>query len=157
MATPKIGVFLPTMTFPGELPGDIRAAARHAEDLGLESVWVVDQLIAGTGVPLVDSVVALSTAAAVTTRVRLGFGVMIVPLHPVVLLAKQVGSLQYVSGNRVILGVGAGGDRHDLSWRAAGVARRDRGKRTDAALRVLPGLLAGEWTRLEDGPDRPGV
>jgi alkanesulfonate monooxygenase SsuD/methylene tetrahydromethanopterin reductase-like flavin-dependent oxidoreductase (luciferase family) len=153
MAIPDIGVFLPSMSPPGEVPGDMAATARHAEDLGLESVWVVDQLVAGTGTPFLDSAIALTTAAAATTRVRLGFGVVILPLHPIVWLAKQVASLQQVSGDRVILGVGAGGDRHELSWLAAGVPRRERGRRTDAALRLLPGLISGQPTRLDDESD----
>ena len=152
MAGLDVGVFLPSMSRPGELPGDLAGAARHAEDLGLESVWVVDQLIAGTGTPLIDSTVALSVAAAVTTRVRLGFGVLILPLHPVVWVAKHVASLQHVSADRVILGVGVGGDRHEASWAAAGVPRRERGRRTNAALRALPGLIAGQPTWLDDQP-----
>src|SRR5262249_31444119 len=133
--------------------GGVGPIARHAEDAGYESVWVIDQLIAGTGVPLLDSVVALTTAATATTRVRLGFRVMILPLPPVAWVAKQVASLQHVSGDRVMLGVGAGGDRHDRSWAAAGVPRRERGRRTDAALRVLPGLIAGRPTALDDSPE----
>ncbi|MBV9448313.1 MAG: LLM class flavin-dependent oxidoreductase [Streptosporangiaceae bacterium] len=146
-----IGVVLPSMSMPRELPGDVVAAARHAEDLGFESVWAVDQLIAGTGTPLIDSTVVLAAAAGATTRVRLGFGAMILPLHPVVWVAKQIASLQHVSDGRIIFGVGAGGDRHELSWAAAGVPRRERGRRTDAALRVLPGLIAGEAVKLEAG------
>jgi alkanesulfonate monooxygenase SsuD/methylene tetrahydromethanopterin reductase-like flavin-dependent oxidoreductase (luciferase family) len=147
MAGPDVGVILPSMSRRGDLPGDITAAARHAEDLGLESVWAVDQLIAGT--------VALAAAARATSRVRLGFGVMILPLHPVVWVAKQVASLQHISGGRMILGVGAGGDRHEASWAAAGVPRRERGRRTDAALRVLPGLIAGQPTRLDSASPAP--
>jgi alkanesulfonate monooxygenase SsuD/methylene tetrahydromethanopterin reductase-like flavin-dependent oxidoreductase (luciferase family) len=157
MAVPALGAFLPTMSPPTERPGDAAAAARHAEDLDLESVWAVDQLVAGTGVPFVDSIVALAAASGATTRVGLGLGVLILPLRPVVWVAKQVGSLQQVSGGRVLLGVGAGGDRHDRSWEAAGVPRRARGRRTDAALRVLPSLLAGEAVALGDGPDAPVV
>ena len=133
------------------------ATARHAEDLGLESAWVVDQLVAGTGTPFIESVVSLATAAGATTRIRLGLGVVILPLRPVVWVAKQVASLQHVSHDRLILGVGAGGDRHDLSWVAAGVPRRERGRRTDAALRVLPGLVSGLPTRLDSGPDSPPI
>jgi alkanesulfonate monooxygenase SsuD/methylene tetrahydromethanopterin reductase-like flavin-dependent oxidoreductase (luciferase family) len=143
LAAPEIGVFLPTMTERGETPDDVTAAARHAEHLGFESVWVVDQLIAGTGVPVVDSTVALGAAAGATSRVLLAFGVMILPLRPVLWAAKQVASLQHVSGGRVLFGVGVGGDRHDLSWAAAGVRRAERGRRTDAALAVLPDLIAG--------------
>jgi alkanesulfonate monooxygenase SsuD/methylene tetrahydromethanopterin reductase-like flavin-dependent oxidoreductase (luciferase family) len=150
---PDIGVFLPSMSGPKGQPGDMAATARQAEDLGLESVWVVDQLVAGTGTPFIESVVSLAAAAGATTRIRLGLGVVILPLRPVVWVAKQVASLQHVSHDRLILGVGAGGDRHNLSWVAAGVPRRERGRRTDAALRVLPGLVSGLPTRLDGGSD----
>lgn len=153
MTAPNIGVFLPSLSAPGEPPGDMAATARHAEELGFESVWVVDQLVAGTGAPLIDSGIALAAAAAATTQIRLGFGVIILPLRPVVWVAKQVTSLQHVSGDRVILGVGSGGDRHEQSWAAAGVPRRERGRLTDAALRVLPDLLSGKPTRLDGQPD----
>lgn len=131
------------------------AAAAHAEQLDFESVWVIDQLIAGTGAPFIESGIALAAAAAATTRIQLGFGVMILPLRPVAWVAKHVSSLQHVSGDRVLLGVGAGGDRHEVSWAAAGVPRRERGRRTDAALRVLPDLLSGKPVRLDEQPDGP--
>jgi alkanesulfonate monooxygenase SsuD/methylene tetrahydromethanopterin reductase-like flavin-dependent oxidoreductase (luciferase family) len=157
LPTPDIGVFLPSMSGAKDQPGDMTTTARHAEDLGLESAWVVDQLVAGTGAPLIESVVSLAAAAGATTRIRLGLGVMILPLRPVVWAAKQVASLQHVSHDRLILGVGAGGDRHDRSWIAAGVPRRERGRRTDAALRVLPALVSGLPTRLGSGPDSPAI
>jgi alkanesulfonate monooxygenase SsuD/methylene tetrahydromethanopterin reductase-like flavin-dependent oxidoreductase (luciferase family) len=159
MDGPAIGVFLPTMSERTGTPGDVAAAARHAEDLGFESVWVVDQLVAGTGVPVVDSTVALAAAAGATSRIRLGYGVMILPLHPVVWAAKQVASLQHVSGGRVLFGAGVGGDRHERSWAAAGVPRRERGRRTDAALAVLPDLIAGRPVVLDGTIDElsPGT
>lgn len=149
MTAPAIGVFLPTMSPQNEPLLDVVAAARQAEDLGFESVWVVDQLVGGTGVPFLDSTVALAAAAGATERIRIAYGVMILPLRPVVWAAKQVGSLQHVSGGRVLFGVGVGGDRHDLSWLAAGVPRRERGRRTDAALEVLPDLIAGKAVDLD--------
>ena len=157
MPAPAIAVFLPSASDPSERPGDIVAASRHAEDLGFESAWVVDQLIAGTGAPVLDPTVALAAAAGATTGLRLGFGVLIVPLRPVAWIAKQVASLQHVSGDRVILGVGAGGDRHERSWAAAGVPRRERGRRTNAALAVLPDLLSGKPTTLSELPDSPTI
>ena len=149
MATPAIGVFLPTMSAPGEPLPDVAATARHAEALGFESAWVVDQLVGGTGAPFVDSTVALGVAAGATRTLRLAYGVMILPLRPVVWAAKQVASLQEASGGRVLLGVGVGGDRHGLSWAAAGAPRRERGRRTDAALAVLGDLIAGKAVDLD--------
>jgi alkanesulfonate monooxygenase SsuD/methylene tetrahydromethanopterin reductase-like flavin-dependent oxidoreductase (luciferase family) len=155
---PGIGIFLPTMTATGDEPVDIVAAARHAEDLGFESAWVVDQLVAGTGAPSVlDSIVTLAAVAGATQRIGLGLGVLVVPLRPVAWIAKQVATLQEIAAGRVLLGVGVGGDRHDLSWAAAGVPRRERAGRTDAALAVLPDLLAGKPAALPDVAGQPVV
>ena len=120
-------------------------------------MWAVDQLVAGTGAPLVDSMIALSAVAGATDRVKLGLGVVIVPIRPVAWIAKQVASMQIVSGGRVVLGAGVGGDRHDRSWAATGVPRRERGARTDAALAVLPDLIAGKPIRLPDVDGTPVV
>ncbi|MBV9794047.1 MAG: LLM class flavin-dependent oxidoreductase [Actinobacteria bacterium] len=157
----ELGVVLPSMSRRDGRPGDIPALAREAEALGFESAWVVDQLVAGTGVPVLDSLTVLAAAAAATERIRLGVGVLIAPLRPVAWIAKQAATVQYVSGDRLLLGIGAGGDRHDAAWTAAGVPRRERGRRTDEALEALPGLIAGKPTRLTpDGPEvtlSPGV
>jgi alkanesulfonate monooxygenase SsuD/methylene tetrahydromethanopterin reductase-like flavin-dependent oxidoreductase (luciferase family) len=157
MSTPEIGVFLPTMSAPGDPLADVPAAARHAEQLGLRSAWAVDQLVAGTGAPLVDSVVALAAAAGATSQIELGLGVMILPLRPVVWVAKQVASLQAISRGRLLFGVGVGGDRHDASWAPAGVQRSQRGPRTNTALDVVRDLIAGKPTALPDVAGRPTV
>jgi len=157
MDDPQIGVFLPTMSAPDSRPGDVVAAARHAEDLGFESVWAVDQLVAGTGAPLLESMIVLAAVAGATERVKLGLGVVVVPIRPVAWIAKQVASMQLVSGDRVLLGAGVGGDRHDRSWSATGVPRNERGARTDAALAVLPDLIAGKPARLPDVDGAPVV
>jgi alkanesulfonate monooxygenase SsuD/methylene tetrahydromethanopterin reductase-like flavin-dependent oxidoreductase (luciferase family) len=92
------------------------------------------------------------TAAAVTMRITIGYGVMLLALRPVAWAAKQISSLQCVSGNRVALGVGTGNPVHgDTGWRAAGMSFADRGRRTDESLRVLPALVAGEPAVLADG------
>jgi alkanesulfonate monooxygenase SsuD/methylene tetrahydromethanopterin reductase-like flavin-dependent oxidoreductase (luciferase family) len=83
---------------------------------------------------------------------RLAYGVLIVPLRPVVWVAKEVAALQHVSGDRLLLGVGVGGDRHDRSWAAAGVPRSERGRRLDDALQVLPDLIAGQAVDAPGGP-----
>lgn len=148
----KIGVILPTSTPDPANPilGDVRASAQLAEELGLESVWATDHLIASA--PMLDSTVVLATAAAVTERITIGFGVMLLALRPVAWAAKQVSSLQYVSGNRIVLGVGTGNPAHgDIGWRAAGVPYQNRGSLTDDALRVLPALVTGQSAVISDG------
>lgn len=157
----ELGVILPTSTPDPSRPilGDVRASARFAEEVGLDSVWSTDHLIASA--PMLDSTVVLSTAAAVTDRIGIGYNVMILALRPVAWAAKAIGTLQYVSGDRLALGVGTGNPAHgDIGWRAAGVSFGDRGRLTDEALGVLPGLVTGRSTTLPDGTEarlQPGA
>jgi alkanesulfonate monooxygenase SsuD/methylene tetrahydromethanopterin reductase-like flavin-dependent oxidoreductase (luciferase family) len=147
----RIGVILPASTPDPAHPiiGDIRASARLAEQLGLDSVWTTDHLIASA--PMLDAGVVLATAAAVTERITIGYGVMLLALRTPAWAAKQISSLQFVSGNRIALGVGTGNPVHgDVGWRAAGMSFADRGRRTDEALRVLPALVTGQPALLAD-------
>ncbi|MGH3097302.1 MAG: LLM class flavin-dependent oxidoreductase [Streptosporangiales bacterium] len=148
----EIGVILPTSSPDPHQPilGDVRASARFAEDVGLDSVWSTDHLIASA--PMLDSTVVLGAAAAVTERIGIGFNVLLLALRPVAWAAKQISTLQYVSGDRLTVGVGTGNPAHgDIGWRAAGVLYEGRGRRTDEALRLLPGLVTGQPTVLADG------
>ncbi|NIK55442.1 LLM class flavin-dependent oxidoreductase [Kribbella shirazensis] len=143
--TVEIGVILPTSTPDPARPilGDVRDSARYAEDVGLDSVWSTDHLIASA--PMLDSTVVLATAAAVTERMTIGYNVMLLALRPVAWAAKQISTLQLVSGNRLVLGVGTGNPAHgDAGWRAAGVEFTERGRLTDDALAVLPDLIVGK-------------
>lgn len=150
-----LGVSLPiiggrTGTANLDLPG----LARHAEDVGLDTVWVGDHL--ATGVPLLDSTVVLGAAAAATERIKLGYGVLLLALRQPAVMAKQLATLQRLSHGRVVLGVGVGGQWPD-EWAAAGIPLAGRGARTDAILRQLPGLLSGEPTVLDTEPGSPTV
>lgn len=157
MSELKIGISLPTLSQIETLGiSDLGTYARHVEKLGLDSVWMPD-LINGNGTPSLESIVALATVAAVTDRVQLGFGVLILALRPVAWLAAQIATLQYVSRNRVILGIGSGGFPDTPFWQAVGVPGGERGRRTDAALAILPHLIAGKPTRLENEPEQPVV
>ena len=147
-----IGVILPTSTPDPARPilGDIGAGARLAEQAGLDSIWSTDHLVASG--PMLDSTAVLAAAAAVTERITIGFGVMLLALRPVAWAAKQISTLQYLSRGRLALGIGTGNPAHgDIGWRAAGMSYRNRGDRTDAALRLLPGLVTGQATLLEPG------
>ncbi|MEW9550018.1 LLM class flavin-dependent oxidoreductase [Nonomuraea sp. NPDC050783] len=143
----EIGVILPGIAVQRRDGLGLAAAARHAEDAGLDSVWHGDHL--AIGAPTLDAPIALATAAAATTRVRIGASVLVPALRPLVWAAKQIATLQYVSGDRLVLGVGSGGG--PAQWAAAGVPYAERGPRTDTALALLPRLLSGEPAELPGG------
>ncbi|MBE1534239.1 LLM class flavin-dependent oxidoreductase [Actinomadura algeriensis] len=146
----KLGLNLPSHGV--DTSATVAEHARHAEDAGFESVWVGDHLIPA-GRPFLDATLVLAAVAAVTERVKLGFGVMVLPLRETAWAAKQIASLQHLSGGRVLLGVGSGGPVHgDAAFRAVGVPFAERGRRTDEALEVLAGLVEGRRMRL-DGAD----
>lgn len=140
MTAPAIGVMLDTS---GMLrAGDVAASARYAEELGLDGVFVGDHLAGLT--PSLDATLVLSTAAAATDRIAVGFAVMVPVLRHVAWAAKQVATLQQLSGNRLILGVGSGAPVDGTTaWDALGIPYTEREARTDHALRVLPELIAG--------------
>lgn len=147
--TMSIGtVAAPEMPFSTMRATDLVPFARRVEELGLDTVFVPDHL----EVPCLESTVTLAAVAAVTKRIKLGFGVMVAPLRAAPWLAKQVATLQLLSGGRVILGVGVGGAFHGLAgWEALGVPYGTRGRRLDEALDVLPGLIRGEPLVLDSG------
>ncbi len=123
-------------------PDTLARRARLAEEAGFESLWVGDHIalpaeMDGTQ-PRLEVVAALSYLAAVTTRIRLGFGVIVLPQRQPVLLAKQLSSIDILSKGRLTVGIGVGYVEPELH--ALGVSLADRGARTDeylAAMRTL--------------------
>jgi alkanesulfonate monooxygenase SsuD/methylene tetrahydromethanopterin reductase-like flavin-dependent oxidoreductase (luciferase family) len=91
----KVGVVLPSLTAQRRDGIDLRVAARHAEDAGLDSIWHGDHL--ATGQPSLDLAVALATAAAVTERISIGAGVFVPAIRPLAWAAKQIASVQHVA------------------------------------------------------------
>ena len=128
---------LPT-TAAGAGPKEILGFARAADEGGLHSVWVIDRLV----YPLVDSLIALAAAAAVTTRVKLGTDVLIGPAHEPALLAAQSASIDVLSGGRMILGLGVGSREEDYS--VAGREFHTRGRRMEADTSTLRRIWAGD-------------
>jgi alkanesulfonate monooxygenase SsuD/methylene tetrahydromethanopterin reductase-like flavin-dependent oxidoreductase (luciferase family) len=126
-----------------------REQARYAEQLGLDGIFVGDHLKPSGPYP--ESMVVLAAAAAVTERIHVGVGVMVLALRDPEWAAKQLATLQQVSGGRV-LGVGTGGVMHGTeAWEAVGVPYAERGRRTDEALALLPGLIRGDTVELPSG------
>jgi alkanesulfonate monooxygenase SsuD/methylene tetrahydromethanopterin reductase-like flavin-dependent oxidoreductase (luciferase family) len=137
----RFGLLVPTVmeSEPCDLE-QLRAAARLAEDHGFEALWVGDHLL--YRFPILDATVAVSMLASMTTRVRVGTNVLQLPLRRPIDVAKSFATVSYLSGGRVILGVGIGGD-FEPEWVAAGVERRQRGARCDEAIEALGWLWDG--------------
>jgi probable F420-dependent oxidoreductase len=144
----RFGVFLPSYIWEGDGPErarGIREFARTVEDLGFDSLFVTDHLIAARrfySVSFLEPLTALAVAAGVTSRVRLGTSILIMPLRHPVMLAKELATLQFMSENRVILGAGVGWN--EFEYAALGVKKSERGKRTDEMLDIMIPLLEGE-------------
>jgi probable F420-dependent oxidoreductase len=140
-----------------------RRVVLAAEEVGFESVWTGEHValpVVGNPVPtpaetpFLDSVVALTRVAALTTRIRLGTGILVLPHHNPVLVAKTLATLDVLSGGRVIAGFASG--YAEPEFRALGVRFDRRGAITDEALRAIRTLwteevpsFAGRFTRFE--------
>ena len=140
--------------------------ARLAEEAGFEALWVGDHIALPRGggdsaeQPRLEALVALTYLAAVTTRVRLGVGVLVLPQRQPVLLAKQLTSIDVLSRGRLTVGIGVGYVEPEL--RALGTTLADRSARTDeflAAMRCLWGeaepAFTGRHVSFADVMQRP--
>jgi alkanesulfonate monooxygenase SsuD/methylene tetrahydromethanopterin reductase-like flavin-dependent oxidoreductase (luciferase family) len=140
----RIGIGLPG-TDGAPHGGRVAEAARWIEDAGLDAIGV-SEVLTGDGTPALEPVVTLATAAAVTRRVHLDFGVLAASARPAAMLAAQVQTLQHLSGGRVRLGLGIGGFAASPFWRALDAPTTGRGRALDGLLAVLPGLISGTST-----------
>lgn len=141
----KLGVFLPTYLLPGHEDGhgdQIRRFAVHAESLGFDSLFATDHLLTARRfyrVSWTEPMVTLSFAAAVTARIELGTSILVLPTHNPVVLAKEIATLQHLSGGRFIYGVGTGW--YPPEFEATGGTSQQRGRRTDEVLEASMQLL----------------
>jgi probable F420-dependent oxidoreductase len=134
-----------------------RRVVLAAEEVGFESVWTGEHVAlpirdnpvpTPAETPFLDSLVALARIAGFTSRIRLGTGILVLPHHNPVLIAKALASLDVVSGGRVIAGFAGG--YAEPEFRALGVDFRRRGAITDDSLRAIRTL----WT--EEAPTYQG-
>jgi alkanesulfonate monooxygenase SsuD/methylene tetrahydromethanopterin reductase-like flavin-dependent oxidoreductase (luciferase family) len=128
-------------------PGLIVAYAQRADALGFAGLWTMDNAIGGpTGqAPSLDALQVLSAAAAVTHDVRLGVAVIVMPPRIPALLAKELASLDRLSGGRLTVGVGIGGS--DPPPEAFGFPTGPRARRLREGVETLRAL----WTDSFDG------
>ena len=144
----KAGLMLPPQADPAEVTG----LAREAEQSGFDFLACGEHVFFHSPAP--NAFVALAAAAGATERIRLLSALTILPLYPAALAAKLAATLDRVSGGRLDLGVGVGGE-YPAEFAAVGVPVRERGRRTDKALGLLTRLFAGEAVCFP-GPDGPG-
>jgi alkanesulfonate monooxygenase SsuD/methylene tetrahydromethanopterin reductase-like flavin-dependent oxidoreductase (luciferase family) len=145
----RVGVVLPESAPLGEPLPDVAGLARVAEAAGLDGVWAEDTFVNGDrSVP--DATLTLAVAAAVTSRISVGFAIFVPSLRPLGWAARQVASLQHYAGGRLQLGVGIGGGQSAAEYLAVGMRLQDRAARTDDFLRLLPDLLGGKPVVIPD-------
>jgi alkanesulfonate monooxygenase len=143
----RFGVYLPAYVFPGEPAPTarfLRDFARRAEDLGFDSLWVVDHLFASPPsyrVVFMEPLTTLALVVGATAKVTLGTGILVLPLRDPVVTAKAIANLDAVSEGRIVFGVGVGWDERE--FRACQVAKATRGRRMDEMLAIIKGL----WTQ----------
>jgi probable F420-dependent oxidoreductase len=129
-------------------PDALAEAARAAEAAGFDSVWAGEHVVLPDPRvpsspmhpqdPALDPLLALAWAAAHTATIRLATGIVILPQRNPLVLAKQVASLDVLSGGRVILGIGAG--YLEPEFRAVGANFAERGAVTDEYLDAMQAL-----------------
>ncbi|HEY6421612.1 MAG TPA: TIGR03619 family F420-dependent LLM class oxidoreductase [Candidatus Binataceae bacterium] len=143
----KFGIAIRNMG-PQSSRATIRACARIAEDTGFDALFVSDHLCIppdqteGSGGRYLDVLATLAYLAGATERIRLGVSVLVLPYRPAVLTAKQIATIQELSGERMILGVGVGWMRPEFA--ALGVDARKRGALATETLRVIHHLFASD-------------
>ncbi|WP_433560076.1 TIGR03619 family F420-dependent LLM class oxidoreductase [Pseudonocardia xinjiangensis] len=146
----RIGFNLPQFGSHAHHPEGVAKFARRAEEMGADSLWVGDRLLAPlepevnypgtTAFPAefragLDPFAALTVAAVVTTRPLLGSSVLVAPWYAPPLLARSLATIDQLSGGRVIAGLGAGWSPEE--FRAVGVPMGERGSRFDECLDAL--------------------
>ena len=153
--------------------------AQAGEEAGFESIWTVEHTVVPAGygsvypyaasgrmaggndaIDLPDPLIWMAYVAAATKRINLATGIVILPQHNPVVMAKQVATLDHMSGGRVLLGVGVGWLKEEFE--ALGVPFEDRGRRTDEYMQALRELWAsekptfdGEFVKFKDTYCRP--
>ena len=131
--------------------------AREAEDCGFDSIWTVEHVVipqphmpypgskdgqmpGGDDVPIPDPLIPLAYAAAITSKIKLATGIVILPQRHPLYLAKQLATIDVLSHGRMLLGIGSGWMKEEFE--SVGIDYHARGARTDESIQALRAL----WT-----------
>ncbi|NUR70007.1 MAG: LLM class flavin-dependent oxidoreductase [Hamadaea sp.] len=143
----KLGVGLP-VSGSWATPDRILPIAVRAEELGYDSLWTFQRLLAPEGLAdqyrsVLDPLLPLAFVAAQTWRIRLGVAVVNLPFLSPVILAKQLATLDVLSGGRVDAGIGTGWQPEEFT--ATGASLGERGARVAEYVSVLRTLWTEKW------------
>ena len=147
----KIGLF-GINSGPCAQPSDMIEVAQACEAAGFDSVWTGEHVVlpdpqvppspVGPETPMLDPAVALTWVAANTSRLLLGTGIIILPQRNPLVLAKELASLDFLSGGRLLFGVGVG--YLEPEFRALGISMDDRGGRTEDSIAAMRAIWRDE-------------
>jgi alkanesulfonate monooxygenase SsuD/methylene tetrahydromethanopterin reductase-like flavin-dependent oxidoreductase (luciferase family) len=111
------------------------------EEFGYDSFWTGEHIVYHR--PILDAVTVLTHAAAITSRIKIGPATLILPLRHPTIITKEFTSLDVLSGGRVLLTVGVGGD-YPREFEACGIPMKERGRRTQEAIEIMKKYWSGE-------------
>ena len=134
----RVGIGLGTLSGAAS-PSRFASIVDRCESLGFDSLWMSERIGAETP----DPMIALAVAAGRTERMKLGTSVLVIPGRNPVILAKEMASLDVLSGGRFLPAVGLGAV-DPPEQRAFGVERNERGRRHDEALALMRKCWSGE-------------
>ena len=114
---------------------------RSVEDLGFDSFWTGEHIVYHR--PILEAVTVLTRAATLTSRIKIGPATLILPLRHPTMVTKEFTCLDVMSGGRVLLTVGVGGD-YPREFAACGIPMKERGQRTQEAIEIMKKYWSGE-------------
>lgn len=135
----KIGVGFGGWPFLTESPNELWDFVDACESLDIDSLWLSDRIV--SDVMNVEPIVALSFIAARTTKLKFGTSVLALPLRNPTILAKEIATLDFLSGGRVLPAVGLGTE-DAREFEACGSLKTERGRRTDESIKIMKLLWA---------------
>ncbi|HLE67993.1 MAG TPA: TIGR03619 family F420-dependent LLM class oxidoreductase [Burkholderiales bacterium] len=114
----------------------------RAEKLGYESIWAWDHILLGVepNFPIIEALSILTAIASRTEKIKLGIGILVMPMRNPVILAKELGSLDLISNGRLVVGAAVGWYKREFM--AMGVDFHERGKIMERSLDIVKRL----WT-----------